>query len=131
MRSGEFETLRAVDSEVQLRSATDCKGGGAHGYLRQGLFWRIHHVAERREQRRLGARLDSVSKRPESPSFLIEIIAGRNGPTAGPKIDRPSPGAPLHHHHCFDDRKAGAVSFRLGTESCGVHDFCGRAAKLH
>jgi hypothetical protein len=80
------------------------------------LPWRdkIHQVNERRDQRRLGAPRKFGERGWQAAAialFLVEIIAGRNGPTGGPK-NRPSlpRGPPLHHHHYFDDRKGGAVS---------------------
>ena len=40
----------------------------------------------------------------------------------------PPPGPPLHHHYCFDDRKADLVSFRLNTEDCRrAWTLCGKA----
>jgi len=47
-------------------------------------------------------------KRPSSP-FSGLNRCGRDGPTGGLKIDRPSPGPPLRHHHYFDDLVAGVV----------------------
>ena len=72
-----------------------------------------------------------VCKWPESPFSLVEIIAGRNGPTGGPKIDRPSPGATTPPPLVF--RRSKGRSGCVPTEHRRLPawgDPCGRAVSI-
>jgi hypothetical protein len=94
----------------------------------------MHQVAERRAQHRPGAPHefgDPDFQAAQIAIFPVELIAGRNGPTGGPKIDRPSPGATTPPPHLFRRSKGRCGFVQMGPQAlAAMGTLCGRAAPL-